>query len=109
GKMIYRVGQILTPALLVVLTILFVKAFFTFQYEEKAASANFQSAPFLSGILEGYYTMDAIAALEFGIVVINGLKEKGVHRKKDLVRGTALAGIIAAVGLTIVYLSLGWI
>lgn len=108
-KMINRIGQILTPALLVVLAVLFVKAFTTLNYTGKPTAEKFQSSPFLAGFLEGYYTMDAIAALAFGIVIINGLKLTGVGKKKDLIRGTAFAGIIAAVGLTIVYLSLGWI
>src|SRR5690625_329668 len=108
-KMIDSIGQILTPILLIVLSILFVRAFTTLHYEGNVATENFQSSPFLAGFLEGYFTMDAIAALAFGIVIINGLKEKGVKKKKDLVRGTAYAGIIAAVALTIVYLSLSWI
>ncbi|HEY4600105.1 MAG TPA: branched-chain amino acid transport system II carrier protein [Cerasibacillus sp.] len=108
-KMIDRLAQILTPALLLVLTVLFVKAFTTLNYTEKPVSEKFASAPFLSGFLEGYYTMDAIAALAFGIVIINGLKTSGVTKKKDLIRGTTYAGIIAGVGLTIVYLSLSWI
>lgn len=108
-KMIDRLAQILTPALLLVLTVLFVKAFTTLNYTEKHVSEKFASAPFLSGFLEGYYTMDAIAALAFGIVIINGLKTSGVTKKKDIIRGTTYAGMIAGVGLTIVYLSLSWI
>lgn len=53
--------------------------------------------------------MDAVAALAFGIVIINGLKDKGVTKKKDIIHGTIYAGLIAAGGLIIVYLSLGWI
>src|SRR5699024_693173 len=79
------------------------------KYTEKAASDKFAAAPFLSGFLEGYYTMDAIAALAFGIVIINGLKTSGVSKKKDLIRGTTYAGIVAGIGLTLVYLSLSWI
>lgn len=108
-KMIDRIGQILTPVLLIILTILFVKAFTTLQYESKLAAESFQSSPFISGILEGYYTMDAIAALAFGIVIVNGLKSVGVNNKRNIIRGTAYAGIIASIGLTIVYLSLSWI
>ena len=108
-KMIDRLGQILTPALLLVLAILFVKAFTSLNYTEKPATEKFTTAPFLSGFLEGYYTMDAIAALAFGIVIINGLRASGVSKKKDLIRGTTYAGIIAGIGLTIVYLSLSWI
>lgn len=108
-KMVDHIGQILTPALIIVLAILFVKAFTTLSYTGMPASEQFQSSPFLSGFLEGYFTMDAIAALAFGIVIINGLRDQGVKKKSDLVRGTTYAGIIAAIGLTVVYLSLSWI
>jgi branched-chain amino acid:cation transporter, LIVCS family len=108
-KVIDHVGQFLTPALLIVLAVLFVQAFLTFSYTDAPTAEKYQTDPFLNGFLEGYFTMDAVAALAFGIVIINGLKDKGATRKKDLVRGTVSAGLIAAVGLTIVYLSLGWI
>src|SRR5699024_463638 len=108
-KMIDYIGQILTPALLIVLAILFVKAFMTLQYSGMPAKEKFQSSPFLAGFLEGYFTLDAIAALAFAIVIINGLRSQGVKEKKDLVRGTVYAGIIASLSLALVYLSLGWI
>lgn len=105
-KMIDHVGKILTPALLIVLSILFVRAFTTLFYETKPATVKFQSAPFLTGFLEGYYTMDAIAALAFGIIIIQGLKSMGTSNKQDLIRGMAFAGIISSVGLIILCLSL---
>jgi branched-chain amino acid:cation transporter, LIVCS family len=108
-KIIGHVGQILTPVLLCVLAILFVRAFSIFTYTDVPASEKFQSNPLLIGFLEGYYTMDAVAALAFGIVIINGFKDSGVTKKKDLIQGTIYAGLIAAGGLVIVYLSLSWI
>ncbi|UPW81530.1 branched-chain amino acid transport system II carrier protein [Lysinibacillus sp. Ag94] len=108
-KIIDLVGQFLTPALLTILAILFIRAFSTFNYKDAPAVEKFKSAPFLEGFLEGYFTMDAVAALAFGIVIINGLKDKGATDKKDLIRGTVSAGLIAAVGLIVVYLSLSWI
>lgn len=108
-KIIDYVGQLLTPTLLIVLAVLFIRAFSTFNYSIAPTADKFQSDPFLKGFLEGYFTMDAVAALAFGIVIINGLKDKGATKKKDLIRGTVSAGLIAAVGLIIVYLSLSWI
>lgn len=108
-KMINNVGKILTPALLIVLSILFIRAFTTLRYTPEPAAEKFQSAPFLTGFLEGYYTMDAVAGLAFGIVIIQGLKTMGVTNKRDLVRGTAFAGIISSIGLIILYVSLSWI
>lgn len=108
-KIIDHVGQLLTPILLTVLSVLFVRAFSTYTYTEAPATEKFRSDPFLKGILEGYFTMDAVAALAFGIVIINGLKDKGVSNKKELIQGTIYTGLIASGGLIIVYLSLGWI
>src|SRR5699024_10641806 len=108
-KMVDHIGKILTPALLIVLVILFVRAFMMLQYDGKEAVDKFATSPFLTGFLEGYFTMDAIAALAFGIVVINSLRLMGVTKKNDIIKGTALAGILAAIGLVLVYLSLGWI
>ena len=53
--------------------------------------------------------MDAIAALAFGIVIVNSLRMKGATTNRSVIRGTLGAGIVAAIGLAIVYLSLGWI
>ncbi|MFC4558332.1 branched-chain amino acid transport system II carrier protein [Virgibacillus kekensis] len=108
-KIIDYVGQFLTPALLIVLAILVVKAFLTYTYADALPAEKFQSSPFLTGFFEGYFTMDAIAALAFGIVIINGLKSKGATNKKELMRGTILTGLIAAIGLAAVYISLSWI
>lgn len=108
-KMVDRIGQILTPILLVVLAILFVQAFIQFDKMPAEATGDYVSAPFVTGFLEGYFTMDAIAALAFGIVVINGLRDKGANTKRELVRGSVGAAVLAGIGLVIVYFSLGWI
>src|SRR5690606_13282546 len=47
--------------------------------------------------------------LAFGIVVINALKDKGAASTSELVKGTLWSGIIAGLGLAVVYVSLGWI
>lgn len=108
-KIVDRVGQILTPILLIMLAILFVRAFFILDNPVLPAAEKYESTPFVSGFLEGYFTMDAIAALAFGIVVVNALKDSGLKTKAEQVKGTLWAGIIAGIGLGVVYLALGWI
>lgn len=109
SKIVDRVGQILTPLLLLTLAILFVRAFMILDNPPLQATEKYTTSPFTAGFLEGYFTMDAIAALAFGIVVIQALKAKGATTNRQLIKGTVGAGVIAAVGLGIVYLSLGWI
>jgi len=108
-KIVDRIGQILTPILLLVLSVLFVQAFLKFDLLPSAAEGSYATAPFVTGFLEGYFTMDAVAALAFGIVVINSLKDKGAKTKSELVKGSAGAGILAGLGLIVVYFCLGWI
>lgn len=108
-KIVDRIGQILTPLLLFVLALLFIQAFWKFDNIAGEATGDYAGAPFVTGFLEGYFTMDAVAALAFGIVVINGLKDKGAKTKQDLVKGSIGAAVLAGIGLTVVYVSLGWI
>src|SRR5690625_7411728 len=108
-KIVDRIGQILTPILLLVLAILFIQSFITFENNPSPAVEAYDTMPFLNGFLEGYFTMDAVAALAFGIVVINGLKDKGASTKSELVRGSMGAAVIAGLALTVVYFCLGWI
>ncbi|HHY20274.1 MAG TPA: branched-chain amino acid transport system II carrier protein, partial [Firmicutes bacterium] len=59
--------------------------------------------PLLKGFLDGYMTMDAIAALNFGIVISLALKGMGVTEEKKLVSNTIKAGTIAGLLLAIIY------
>ena len=45
----------------------------------------------VKGFLEGYQTMDTIAALNFGLVIATTLRSLGVEKKNDLIRYTTRA------------------
>lgn len=108
-KMLDIVGRVLTPLLLIVLTLLVVRAFFVYPYEPAIVSEKYVASPFLTGFWEGYFTLDAIAALAFGMVIVRTFQMHGVQQKSDILRGTVGAGVIAAIGLALVYLSLAWV
>jgi len=106
GKLIDYIGKILTPTLFITLIILGVSVFLYPQSPILAAQSIYINAPFTTGFLEGYNTMDTFAALMFGMLLIDIIKKKGISDKKLLSRYLVIAGIIAAVGLAFVYLSL---
>jgi len=56
--------------------------------------------------VNGYLTMDTLGALVFGIVIVNAARSRGITEAKLLTRYTVIAGLIAGVGLTLVYLAL---
>ncbi|OIJ17641.1 branched-chain amino acid transport system II carrier protein [Anaerobacillus alkalilacustris] len=108
SKMVDRIGQWLTPALLLAIIALAVASFFNLEYVPGAPSAKYEASPFFTGFIEGYLTMDTIAALAFGIIVITAFKEKGITDQRILLKQSVKAGIIAGIGLAFVYISIGW-
>jgi branched-chain amino acid:cation transporter, LIVCS family len=109
SKLVDRIGKILTPSLLVILTVLVVKSIVTPMGSFGDPNPAYQDGALFKGFIEGYLTMDTIAALVFGIVVINAIKDRGITSKASLTKITIIAGVIAATGLALVYLSLSYI
>nr|WP_096200712.1 branched-chain amino acid transport system II carrier protein [Bacillus sp. FJAT-45350] len=109
AKLVGRIGKVLTPILLILIAIFAVKGFLTPMGEIPHALDAYQSAPLFKGFLEGYLTMDTIAALVFGIVVISRITEQGITEKKAIAVATIKAGLIAGLGLSIVYLVLAYL
>ena len=90
GKILTWVGKLLTPLFLLVLAILVVTALLhpTDRIADVTPSAAYAAAPFFTGFLEGYNTMDALASLAFGIVVINVIRGLGVTEPHASLHGT---------------------
>ncbi len=107
GKLLEYIGKIITPALIVLLAVLGSAPFF--QTSEQILSPpteSYADNAFIRGFLEGYMTMDALAALMFGIVIVTNLKSHGITSSSSLFRHSVITGLIAASGLALVYLSL---
>ncbi|RLQ97926.1 branched-chain amino acid transport system II carrier protein [Falsibacillus albus] len=109
SKLVDRIGKFLTPALIIILAVLVIKSFITPMGKPMLPQGPYKNGPFFKGFIDGYLTMDTIAALVFGIVVISSVKEKGITNKSVLTRTCITAGLIAAAGLALVYLSLAFI
>ncbi len=106
GKLLESVGKLITPALIALLVILGLSPIISPLGLPANAMGTYTEAPFIKGFLEGYMTMDALAALMFGIVIITNLKSHGIREKASLFHYSITTGIIAATGLALVYLSL---
>lgn len=106
GKLLDMVGKVITPLLIILLAILSVSVFMNPLAELGSASSDYIDSPFTKGFLEGYNTMDTLGALVFGMLIINVIKSKGIEDKKAQYKYLTIAGSIAALGLTFVYVSL---
>ncbi|WP_102345273.1 branched-chain amino acid transport system II carrier protein [Bacillus sp. Marseille-P3661] len=108
-KLVDRIGKILTPLLIIVLALLVGRVFISPMGDISKPQAAYQSSPFFKGFIEGYLTLDALAALVFGIVVINAIKDKGINNQREITITTIKAGAFAAIGLMLVYVSLAYL
>ena len=108
GKLVNRIGRGLTPALLTLLALLFVCFLLRGETEVAAPQDSYAAAPLLKGFTEGYNTMDTIAALNFGLVISTTLGSFGLREKRDRMRYTILAGVLAGAILVLVYAMLSY-
>ena len=108
GKLVDRIGKVLTPALLATIAVLVGYAAFNPMGELQAAQGGFADRPFVTGVLEGYQTMDALASLVFDIIVIDAARALGVRNRAQLLATTTAAGAVAAACLAVVYLLIGY-
>src|SRR5699024_3060193 len=70
------------------------------------SGGDFAQTPLISGVLEGYFTMDLVAALAFSVVIVQSFKLNGVNNQKLLVKNVVKAGFISAILLLIIYFAL---
>ena len=68
-----------------------------------AAGYATKSSAFFTGFLEGYNTLDALAGLAFGIVVINVLRSNGIQQPERVAVNTAKAGIFSCLFMGVIY------
>ena len=98
------IGKYLTPAILIVLFAIVGVSVFDLPFAfESSSLAN----PVSSGILEGYQTFDAIGAVVCGAVIIVSVNLKAGDKTYEYKRRIiARAGLLAGLGLFLVYVSL---
>ncbi|GAB3945249.1 branched-chain amino acid transport system II carrier protein [Corynebacterium tapiri] len=107
NAIVSTLGKVLTPMLVILLIVLITIAVASYDTISRAPVEPYDQLPAAAGLLEGYLTMDAIAGLAFGIVVISSLRGHGVREGKPLLKATVTSGVIAGVLLAAIYVGLG--
>lgn len=108
SKILTYVGKILNPIFLIFLGILVVSALINPIGSISTASVAhiYQNGSFFKGFLEGYNTMDALASLAFGIVVIKVIQNLGVENPSTVASDTVKSGFFSMTIMAIIYISL---
>jgi LIVCS family branched-chain amino acid:cation transporter len=106
GRLLDTVGRFLAPLKIIALAVLGIAAFALPAGDVGVAQPAYVAAPFSQGFINGYLTMDTLGALVFGIVIVNAIRSRGVESPKLITRYAIIAGLIAGLGLALVYISL---
>lgn len=109
GKIMMIIGKVLTPAFLVslVLLLLFV-VLFPLGGVHGAPIGAYKTAALGTGFTDGYMTMDALAGLAFGVVIVSAIQELGVTDARHIATDTMRAGAIAAALMAVLYAVLAY-
>ena len=99
------IGKYLNPIFLICLGILVVAALLDpiQSVGSVAASGAYADNAFSTGFLQGYDTLDALASLAFGIIVVNVIKEMGVEEPGAIAKNTIKSGVFSMVLMTVIY------
>lgn len=106
-SMLEILGKVLSPLLFIALVILIIKGFFTPIGEIKENLDNHNL--FFDGLILGYQTLDVLAALAFGIIIVKILRQKGYKDDNTTFKIVAMASLIAAFGIMLVYYGLTYL
>jgi len=109
SKMVDRIGKLLSPAILVLLGILLIMVIVNPMGSIQAPQESYTSGAFIKGFTEGYNTMDALASLVFGIIVINIIRKMGITSTRGILVATAKSGGVATVLLGIIYVGIAYL
>jgi LIVCS family branched-chain amino acid:cation transporter len=111
NKILTWIGKILNPLFLVFLAFLIIISFLQPMgtVSNIVVHGAYENDAFFKGFTEGYNTMDALASLAFGIIVVQTLKDLGVKKPEHIALGTMKAGIVSIVLMGIIYSCLAYI
>ena len=105
GELLTWIGKVLNPLFLCFLAVLVVRALVSPLGAVSAAApmGAYETDAFAAGFLEGYNTMDALAGLAFGIIVVDAIRRLGVTEPGQVAKSTVGAGVFSALLMGLIY------
>lgn len=106
GEILTWIGKVLNPLFLCFLAVLILRALTAplGSVADIEPTGSYATAALSTGLLEGYNTMDALASLAFGIIVVNAIRSLGVEEPGQVAKSTVLAGLFSSLLMAAIYL-----
>lgn len=105
SKILDSVGKWLNPIFLVFLAVLLVTALVrpANSVAVVAPSPSYESGPLFAGFLQGYDTLDALASLAFGIIVVRTIRQLDIKEPRAVAANTVNAGVMSMSLMAVIY------
>ena len=107
GKITVWIGKIINPIFLLFLAVLVIAALTnpgaSIAAVEPVEAYATGTSSFFSSFIEGYGTMDAIAGLAFGIVVIDVIRRMGVTNDDAIAEDVLSSGLLTGLLMALIY------
>ena len=102
-------GRFMGPLLLVLIAALFVACLVHGIGTPAKPMGDYEANQLARGFLDGYQTMDLLAALYFGIVISANIRAQQVDDETQVQRETAFAGLGTGILLVVIYGALSYV
>lgn len=96
AKLTARLGKFLCPTLLLLIALLWTGSVLQPTGTAPTPTGRYAENAFFAGFIDGYQTMDTLAALNFGLVIAMNIRAFGVTSERTVVKETVFAGTMAA-------------
>ena len=105
GKITLWIGKIINPLFLFFFAVLIIAALLSpgAAISSVEPTETYQNGSFFPALIEGYGTMDAIAGLAFGIVVIDVIRRMGVNNDDIIAEDVLSSGLLAGALMALIY------
>ena len=105
GKITVWIGKIINPLFLFFFAVLIIAALLSpgAAISSVEPTEAYQNGSFFPALIEGYGTMDAIAGLAFGIVVIDVIRRMGVDNDDAIAEDVLSSGLLTGALMALIY------
>ena len=102
-RIVDLLGKILGPVLILLMLVLTIGCLMYMPSSLASPSGAYASSQLKQGFLDGYNTMDTIAALNFGAIVAINVRKFGMTDHKAVVSSSIKAGCLAGLCMFLIY------
>ncbi|TDM48666.1 branched-chain amino acid transport system II carrier protein [Macrococcoides goetzii] len=104
SKILDYIGKFLNPLFLLLLGVLFILAFVKpMGGIDAPIQPEYKDGALLKGFIDGYNTLDALASLAFGIIIVTTIKKLGITNPSDIAKETMKSGFLSIVLMGVIY------